>query len=261
MSDTGLSALWRLVSSLQAISMGVCAAITLGLGLTLVLSLSGFLPAFEATVAFADGTAFAVGPLLHGIAFCLALMLLCYMPANWRMRRLEAGHRSFRMGMEDVTRAYQVAHAADREGVFTCASEYDAVRERLAFLAEHPDLGHLEPGILEVAAQMSRTSEELARIYSDEAISRARSFIAERQAEAERMEDRIEQSLAICRELRALNDTVSLDEDIVASRINQLRDELDDILPRLGVAPPRPANKSDVIQFTGAMRPRDKVGE
>ena len=51
------------------------------------------------------------------------------------------------------------------------SSEFDAVRERLAYLHDHHDLDSLEPSVLEVAAQMSHQSRELSDIYSDEKLS------------------------------------------------------------------------------------------
>ena len=42
--------------------------------------------------------------------------------------------------MEDIARAYHLCHTADRAGVFTLSSEFDSVRERLAYQRDHPDL-------------------------------------------------------------------------------------------------------------------------
>ena len=64
--------------------------------------------------------------------------------------------------MRDVAQAYQAAHAADRDGVFNLPSEFDSVRERIEHLQRHPDLGRLEPEILEMAAQIGRKSRKLA---------------------------------------------------------------------------------------------------
>ena len=52
-----------------------------------------------------------------GLTAIVGLMGL-YLPANTLMARLERSHRSFAMGMEDVSHAYRQAHAADRAGVF-----------------------------------------------------------------------------------------------------------------------------------------------
>ncbi len=254
MSNSTLTALWRVQSSLQAASMVLMTCLVLALGVTLTLSLTGLIPSLSVTLYFSNGTAYAAGLLVHGIAFLTGLLLLCYMPANWRMRRLEAGHRSFRIGMEDITRAYEVAHAADRADAFTMPSEYDAVRERLGYLAHHPDLGNLEPEILEVAAQMSRISENLAETYSDAAIARARTFLKSRQDEVTRMEERIELAFERTREIRQLNERVSLDEDVSLSRLQQLKSELDELLPEIGLAPDEPDPQSGIVQLRPARR-------
>jgi hypothetical protein len=103
----------------------------------------------------------------------VALMI----PTNMRMNALERTHRSFQMSMDDVARAYHLCHTADRASVFTFSSEFDAVRERLAYLRDHPDLVRLEPDVLEVAAQMSQQSRHLADVYSDEKVERAKQFL------------------------------------------------------------------------------------
>ena len=261
MSVTSLTPLWRVQSILQALSMALVVALALALTLSFALSLAGLVPGLTATLTLSDGRALAAGPAIHGAAALIALLLVAYMPANWRMRALEASHRSFRMGQEDVIRAYRAAHAADRAGAFRLSSEYDAVRERLEHLANHPDLGHLEPGILELAAQMSRVSEDLARKYSDEAVGRARAFLAERQAEAERMQERIETALAASRDIRRWHDRVALDEDIAQSRLNALIEELDEVLPEIGLAPTTPATRPDVIRLSDRAKPRDIAAE
>ena len=46
---------------------------------------------------------------------------------NDRVMRLENSHRTFRVTMGDVARAYQAAHATDRDGCFSLKSEFDSV--------------------------------------------------------------------------------------------------------------------------------------
>ncbi len=253
--------LWRAQHLMQTAAMMGVSALALGLLTSFLLSSFGVWPSLDVTLSLSDGTAIAAGHLLHGAATSIAVLLLAYMPAHWRMRALETSHRSFRLGMEDVERAYRVAHAEDRKGIFKLSSEYDAVRERMEFLANHPDLGNLEPEILEVAAQMSRVSRDLADRYSDEAVGRAKSFLTERQHEAERMQNRIETALAASREIRRWHDRVTMDEDIAQSRLNQLVAELDDILPDIGLAPVGPAESPDVIRLSDRSRKRDIAGE
>ncbi|SLN11443.1 hypothetical protein ROG8370_00218 [Roseovarius gaetbuli] len=58
---------------------------------------------------------------------------MCFcLPANYRIMALENSHRRISPGMQDVARA----HAADRTGVFQLSSEFDAERERLAYLRD-----------------------------------------------------------------------------------------------------------------------------
>ena len=92
----------------------------------------------------------------------LAVDLCFFLPSNRRIIQLENSHREYSIGMDDVSRAYGAVHAADRGDTFRISSEFDSVRERLAYLRDHPDLSSLEPAILEVAAQISHISKELA---------------------------------------------------------------------------------------------------
>jgi len=164
----------------------------------------------------------------------LAVMLCFFLPANRRIMRLETSHRDFHIGMNDVAHAYAAAHAADREGLFQLSSEFDSVRERLSYLRGHPDLGSLEPEILELAAQMSHISRELADFYGDEKVARARAFLTQRQQEVEAFNARLDQAKHTCRELRQWAHMVDLEESVAISQLNRLRDDMRDLLPELG---------------------------
>lgn len=164
------------------------------------------------------------------ILMAVALMI----PTNLRMNALERSHRSFQMSMDDVARAYHLCHTADRAGVFTFSSEFDAVRERLAYLRDHPDLSRLEPDVLEVAAQMSQQSRHLADVYSDEKVERAKQFLTQRQEEAEAQQDRIVEALHAIQEIRTWAQQVDLEESVVASQLEQLDEKLQASLPGLG---------------------------
>ena len=253
--------LWRAHHLVQTVAMIGVATMALALLTSFLLSSFGFWPSLDVTLSLSDGTAIAAGQIIHGGAAAIAILMLAYMPAHWRMRALESSHRSFRLGMEDVERAYRAAHEEDRTGTFRLSAEYDAVRERMEFLASHPDLGNLEPEILELAAQMGRVGRDLADRYSDDAVGRARAFLEERQHEAGRMQDRIETALAASREIRRWHDRVVIDEDIARSRLNQLIAELDDILPEIGLGPVGPADDPDVIQLSERARKRDIAAE
>ena len=160
----------------------------------------------------------------------VALMI----PTNLRMNALERSHRSFHIGMDDVARAYHLCHTADRAGVFTFSSEFDATRERLAYLRDHPDLSRLEPEVLEVAAQMSQQSRHLADVYSDEKVARAKQFLQQRQEEAEAQQERIVNALHAVQEIRTWAQQVDLEESVVASQLEQLDEKLQASLPGLG---------------------------
>ena len=140
--------------------------------------------------------------------------LLAYLPGNARVLALENSHRKFQITMEDVTRAYRVAHAADRTGVFTMKSEFDSVRERIAYLRDHPDLAELEAPVIEVAAQMSHLSRDLARVYSDDAVMRARDFLTQRQGEVDDFNRRLDRAKSHAVELRSWIEAVEMDEAV-----------------------------------------------
>jgi hypothetical protein len=164
----------------------------------------------------------------------LLCLLAFFLPSNARILALENSHRSFQVSMEDVARAYFLCHTADRRGVFTMSSEFDAIRERLAFLREHPDLGQLEAGVLTLAAQMSQQARHLADVYSDDKVARAKDFLAQRQKEAEDQQARIVEALHICRQIRRWADQVEIEESVVASQLQQLDEQLQRALPLLG---------------------------
>ena len=130
----------------------------------------------------------------------------------------DGGRPHFRVTMSDVAQAYQAAHAADREGVFELTSEFDSVRERIEYLRRHPDLGSLQPELLEMAAQMSHESRDLAEIYSTERVERARHFLRQRQEEAEQMRHRVQAAFTTCSELRLWLERVEIDEDFAPLR-------------------------------------------
>ncbi|MDJ1017167.1 MAG: DNA repair protein [Paracoccaceae bacterium] len=253
----GLAQVWRVQSFFQLIAIAAFSLLSIGLAAAFVWALAGDGPRLSVTLTRAGGEPLDAGLWIHGLALAGAVLLLAYMPANWRVLRLETAHRDFNIRMEDVARAYFAAHAADREGVFTLPSEYDAVRERMAHLADHPDLGNLEPAILELAARMSRVSEDLAHRYSNEAIERARTFLAEREGEASRLQGRIETALAASREIRRWHDRVALEEDIAQSRLDQLINELNELLPEMGLGPVtrKKGKRSEIISLRSRQSP------
>lgn len=166
----------------------------------------------------------------------LAIGMCFFLPSNRRIMQLENSHRRFSVGMEDVARAYAAVHAADRQQTFQLSSEFDAVRERLAYLRDHPDLSTLEPSLLEVAAQMSHISAELAQVYSDDKIARARSFLEQRQEEIALFNSRLDQAKAISTEMKQWLHEVELEESVCAAQLDRLKAEMQELLPELGMA-------------------------
>ncbi|MGC1495209.1 MAG: DNA repair protein [Sulfitobacter sp.] len=165
----------------------------------------------------------------------LAVSICFFLPSNRRIMQLENSHRRFSIGMNDVAQAYAAVHAADRAATFKLSSEFDAVRERLAYLRDHPDLSTLEPSLLEVAAQMSHISKELATVYSDDKIKRARDFLKQRQQEVELFNERLDQAKSISTDLKHWLHEVELEESVAAAQLDRLRAEMREILPELGM--------------------------
>jgi len=208
------------------------AAVTL-VGLTLMAAV-GAAPWLELRASF-NGVPYDNAGQIAQIGVTVLAVLLCfYLPSNARIMRLETSHRRFEISMHDVARAYALAHSSDRDGVFRMSSEFDAVRERLSYLRDHPDLQSLEPALLDVAAQMSHISRELAEVYSDERVERARAFLTQRQQEVAGFNARLDQAKRVCQELKHWAHEVDLEESVAVSQLNRLRDDLRDILPELG---------------------------
>lgn len=164
----------------------------------------------------------------------LGVAILAYLPSNLRVLQLEKSHRDFHLNMDDVARAYQISHHADRQGVFSLSSEFDAVRERLSYLRDHPDLVRLESDVLTLAAQMSEKSRDIASIYSDEKVARAKKFLSERQREIEDQQERIVDALHICDEVRKWKRQIEAEEDVLQRQLARLDKRLRLILPDLG---------------------------
>ncbi|WP_435259153.1 DNA repair protein [Thioclava sp. FR2] len=164
----------------------------------------------------------------------LSIILAFYLPANARMAKLERSHRSFAMGVDDVARAYRQAHASDRAGVFSLSAEFDSVRARMEHLRDHPDLSHLEPELLQLAAQMSHETRELARAYSEERVARARIFLKQRQEEVHALTDRLGVARRICDDLRRWKQDIDSDERQAQVQLRRLEADLKEILPSLG---------------------------
>ncbi|MEP5732554.1 MAG: DNA repair protein [Sulfitobacter sp.] len=220
---------------MQRLALAVFALSALGLLVSCVLAAVGHWAWIDLSLDVAGQPLDNAGMYVQIGVTVLAVGLCFFLPSNRRIMQLENSHRSFAIGMDDVAHAYSAVHAADRADTFRLSSEFDAVRERLAYLRDHPDLSTLEPALLEVAAQMSHISRELAEVYSDEKIARARSFLKERQQELALFNDRLEQAKGISTDLKHWVHEVELEESVAAAQLERLRDEMQEILPELGI--------------------------
>lgn len=227
-----------MASLCRTLSLSLIVLLAAGLTVLTALSAVGLLPWLEFPAVFGDTPLPKAGMAVQIGVTALALGLCFFLPSDVRMQRLETSHRDFRIRMEDVARAYHAVHAADREGAFTLSSEFDSVRERLIFLRNHPDLRKLEPGVLEVAAQMSETSRELAEIYSSERIERARTFLRQRQEEAERFEEQLSLARTTLDEIKRWTQRLNVDEAVRQTQLAQLERDLEELLPVLGLRKP-----------------------
>jgi membrane protein implicated in regulation of membrane protease activity len=171
------------------------------------------------------------------VALTAVMVLLCaYLPANMRMSRLERSHRNFQIGMEDIARAYRIAHAADRAGVFALSGEFENIRARMQALRNHPELRALEPEILETAAVMSYETRQLAQAYSDEKVARARAFLTARQEDVDALTDRIATARRLSDDLLRWKTDVDAEEGQARLQIKRLIADLQEIMPGLGYA-------------------------
>ena len=195
----------------------------------------GILPWLEFQASFGGTTYDNAGQIAQIGLTILAVLLCAFLPANFRVMTLENSHRKFHLSMHDVAAAYATTHAADRASMFNIQSEFDAVRERLAYMREHPDLETLEPQILELAAQMSFISRDLAEVYSDDKVDRARAFLKQRQQEVDAFNQRIDQAKATIHSLKHWAQDVETEESIAQSQLARLREDLTEVLPELGL--------------------------
>ena len=194
----------------------------------------GLLPWLELT-ASVNGVAITNAGMIVQIGFTLfCLAMLFFLPANNRIMQLEKSHRNFHVSMEDVAKAYVISHEADRAGLFKIGSEFDSVRERIAHLRDHPDLTMLEPSVLEVAAQMSFEARDLAEIYSDERVERAKAFLKQRQQEVEKYQENIRIARHTTGELKNWLLQVETEEGLIERQLDTLEADLFEILPELG---------------------------
>lgn len=200
------------------------------------LSMLGVLPWLEIEARLGSAVIPSFGPAVQVIFTLFCVALLCFLPASARVLKLERSHRTFALTLEDLERAYRAAHAADRAGAFTLSQEFNAVQERLAFLRRHPSLANLEPEILDSAAQMSYLSRDLAEVYSDDAVHRARAFLAQRQQEAEQYQTRLDSAVTVTQELKAWMAALDKGDAEAQRKVDGLARDLSAMLPRMGIS-------------------------
>lgn len=226
----------QIAAWVQLAAQVVIVALTLGLVTASIAAAFGVLPWPQVALFFGGAALPQAGMWLQIGLTLLLIMLTFYLPANARMARLERSHRSFAIGMEDVAQAYRHVHAADRAGVFALSGEFENMRARMELLRKHPDFQHLEPEILQLAAQMSHESRDLARSYSDEKVNRARDFLRQRQQEVDDLNQKLSMARSTCDELRRWSNDITAEEVKAQKQIKRLEADLKEILPTLGYA-------------------------
>lgn len=186
----------------------------------------------------------------------LALTLVFFLPGAMRTMRLETSHRAFNISMDDVARAYRLSHEADRKGLFRIASEFDSVRERIRQLRDHPDLGALEPEVLELAAQMSHVSRGLAEVYSNDKVARAKTFLRQRQQEADSHLEHIAMAKKTVDDLKHWLMQVETEEGLADRQIAALESDLLELLPKLGFELEAEPVETDIVVPIHPARPK-----
>lgn len=215
------------------VALGLFAVAAVALVVSTALSVAGIWPWIDLAVMW-NGAHVAKAGMIAQIGLTIFAVALCFfLPTNARIMKLEHSHRRFNVGVDDITRAYHAAHHGDRAGTFALADAFESTRDRLSYLRDHPDLGMLEPELLELAAKMSHISRDLAEAYSDTKVERARSFLQQRQFEIEQFTDRLEQAKAIHGEFSTWINRLDLEEGVARAQLERLLDEIERLLPEL----------------------------
>lgn len=220
----------RFTMAAQGLGLAILAAAATALVVATTLAALGLMPWIAVPMDIAGEQIWISGRIVQISATILLTVLCVFLPSSLRILRLETSHRNFQVGMDDITRAYWLAHAADRAGTFELEREFDAIRERYLFLQNHPELAELENEVLEMAAKMSFESRELATHFSDEKVARAREMLAHRRADTERLNDKITEAHAAMREIRRSLEDVEMEEQVVQSQIARLREDFTELL-------------------------------
>lgn len=236
------------------IGVGVISAFAAGMTLVSLGAAFGRWPWLELSAEIGVAPIANAGMIAQLAFTALAVTLLFFLPGAMRTMRLETSHRAFTVSMDDVASAYRASHAADRAGLFRIGSEFDSVRERIKHLREHPDLGALEPEVMELAAQMSHVSRDLAETYSQEKVARARTFLRQRQQEADAHLEHIAMAKKTVDDLKHWLLQIETEETLARRQIAALESDLMELLPKLGFELETEPAENDIVVAMPAPR-------
>jgi hypothetical protein len=218
----------------QLATQGLLITLALGAVIATTLSAFGMIPWLSLNLVSAAGESLYIGVWVQSLGTALLVGLCAFLPGVHHMQRLERSHRNFKLSMDDVAKAYQISHAADRTDTFALSSEFEDMRNRLDRMRRHPDLGHLEPEILELAAQMSHMTRDLALVYSEPKVTRAKDFLRHRQEELDVFNENLSLALRVTQDLKRWQNDVEASELQANRQMDRLEKDLKEILPQLG---------------------------
>lgn len=225
--------LTKTVMAGQLVAMVLFSITGLSLLVATGLAFAGWIPWVELAISFAGEPVPWAGQAMQLGLTALFLLLAVYVPTNRQVMMLEATHRKFAISMDDITRAYQTVHLADRKKAFEMTREFDAVRERYEYLRKHPDLPEIDAELLTIAAQMSQQSQDLAQSFAEDRVQRAEDSLRQRKEDAVLLKNRIENANAVSRDLRRQIDDVEFEESSAASQLMRLREDLAELETRI----------------------------
>lgn len=218
----------------QLATQGLLIALAAAACIATLLSLVGVMPWMSLNLVTDSGDSIHVGVWVQSLGTAVLLGLCAFLPGVHHIQRLERSHRDFKLSMDDVAKAYQISHAADRNGAFALSTEFEDMRDRLDNMRRHPDLGHLEPEILELAAQMSHMTRDLALVYSETKVARAKEFLRHRQQELDTFNENLSLALTVTQDLQRWQNDVEASELEANRQMDRLEKDLKEILPQLG---------------------------
>ena len=218
----------------QLATQGLLIALAAAACIATLLSLVGVMPWMSLNLVTDSGDSIHVGVWVQSLGTAVLLGLCAFLPGVHHIQRLERSHRDFKLSMDDVAKAYQISHAADRNGAFALSTEFEDMRDRLDNMRRHPDLGHLEPEILELAAQMSHMTRDLALVYSETKVTRAKEFLRHRQQELDTFNENLSLALTVTQDLQRWQNDVEASELEANRQMDRLEKDLKEILPQLG---------------------------